>query len=284
MQLMAQNVGIGTDTPSKLLTVQGSVLLDAGNQNAGSPDSAALLLGTNTKVGLSSNRVGGTNVNGLDFWTNNVNRFSITNSGYIGINDPTPSYPLDVNGSIRTTGSIYSNAVLSVDGTIYGNSNVYFYDNLYTAHYVGIGYSPTSSYRLKVNGNGYFATTLNVGGKLTNEGKGIMLSNSTTTLRSGFTSGTFTLSLSAGASVDVTFYVTSFSGGNSNIRVMVGQLYPGSGASNYGGVLYTPHDVLAHDPNYGNQSTVKIRMQNVSSSTANLGTNAILYLYCVVTN
>jgi hypothetical protein len=287
---MAQQVGIGTSTPSKMLSVKGTILVDAGNQNAGSPDSAALLFGTATKVGISSNRAGALNANGLDFWTNNSKRLSISNTGLIGINTSTPGYSLDINGTLRVANTLYANSSLVVDGTTYGNGNAYFYQNLYASNYMGIGISPSSSYKLNVNGNGRFASSLEVGGtaaitgKLTNEGKAIMLSNSSTTLRSGFTSGSFNLSLNAGSSVDVTFIVIPFTGSNNNIRVMISQVAPGSGASNYGGVVYTAHDPLASDPAYSNQSTVKIRMQNVSSSTANLGTGAILYLYSVVTD
>ncbi len=290
--LQAQNVGIGTNSPTKLLTVNGSILIDPQNTNPGTVDSAALLFGTTSKVGISAAKMGGTasNQNGLTLWTNNLPRLSISSNGNIGINDQSPSYLLDVNGSMRATGTIYANSNLLVDGFFYANNNAYLYNNLYVADYVGIGVTPSSSYKMNVNGNLLVQTNLGVDGtaridgKITNEGKGIMLSNSSTTLRSGFTSCSFSLTLAAGSYADVTFYVTPFTGSNANIRVMVGQFAPGSGASNYGGVLFTAHDPLDTDPNYNNGSTIKIRMQNVSSSSANLGSNAVLYLYSVVTD
>lgn len=296
MRLQAQNVGIGTQSPQKLLTVRGSILIDAGNENAGSLDSAALRFGTNTGVGILSARSGVVNVNGLSFQTANTDRIVITSIGRVGINDATPSYMLDVNGSLRTVGAIYANSAVTIDGILYANTNAYVYNNLYVADYVGIGATPSSSYKMNVNGNLLVQTNIGVdgnarvdgnavvGGKITNDGKGIMLSNTSTTLRSGFTTGTFSLALGAGAVADVTFYITPFNGTNSNVRVMVAQFAPGSGASNWGGVVFTPHSVNDSDPNFGNNSTVKIRMQNASSGAANLGTDAVLYLYTVVTN
>lgn len=73
----AQNVGIGTVNPLKLFSVNGSILVDEGNLNTGFLDSAALRFGTNANVGISSNQAGaGTNLNGLDFWTNNTKRIT----------------------------------------------------------------------------------------------------------------------------------------------------------------------------------------------------------------
>ena len=52
--------------------------------------------------------------------------------------------------------------------------------------------------------------TARIDGKLTNYGKAIVFSNSIITLRTGFTTGTFTLVLLAGNSADATFCIISF--------------------------------------------------------------------------
>jgi len=290
----AQNIGVGTTDPTKTLSVRGTVLIDQANENHGTPDSAALLFGTQTKVGIFSNRMNGApNYNGLDFWTNNTRRLQISSGGYVGINlgsNDLPAYTLDVNGSIRSKFNVYVNNSLTSDWQ-YVNYNSYVYGSSYVADYMGIATSPTSSYRLKVNGNALIQTNLGVDGtarvdgKITNEGKAIMLSNNATTLRSGFNSGTFTYNnLAPGAYIDINFIVTPFTGSNSNIRVMVAQFQPGNGASNWGSVVMTPHATKDSDPQYNNQSTCTVRFTNTGSTAAALGTNAVLYLYSVVTN
>jgi len=258
--------------------VAGSVLVDAENSNAGSLDSAALRFGMASGVGILSNRNNSVLANGLEFWTNNTRRMAISSAGQVGINTAFPAYTLDVSGSIRGTGNIFAqgNAYISNDAIVYGS--------------LGIAMSPVSGYKMAVSGSARYYNNVGIDGtlrtdkKFTNQGKGNVISNSSTTLRSGFTSGTLSLSLSPGASTDVTFIVTSFAGNNSNIRVRVSQFAPGSGAANWGSLLMTPHSVLASDPNNGNASTVKIRFQNTSNSTADLGTNAVLYLYSIVTH
>ena len=290
--IQAQNVGIGTSSPAKLLSVKGTVLVDAGNQNAASPDSAALLFGTTTKVGILCNRTaGGTSQHGLSFFTGNTQRLLITSAGYVGIGQSNPSYTLDVNGSIRSSSTIFTQGSMSASFDLIAGDDLFVNDDATISGNVGIGTSPSGTYRMVVSGDTRYYDnvgmdgTLRVNERLTNQGKGIMLSNSATTLRSGFTSGTFSLTLGAGASSDVVFYVTPFSGNNSNIRVMVAQFTPGSGASsNWGSVIMTPTSPLASDPGYSNNSTVRIRMHNAGSSTVNLGSGAVLYLYSVVTH
>lgn len=305
-----QKVGIGTNSPLKLLSINGSLLIDQGNENSATLDSAALRFGTNTGVGIASNRTlaSSANINGIDFYTNNERRLSISNGGLVGINDISPSYQLDVNGTFRATGSIIGNSSLIVEGTLNAFSNVNAYENFYVADYAGIGVLPSSTYRLRVEGNLLVATnigingnmrldgtanidgavtmggTANISGKITNEGKGMVLSNSTTTLRMGFVSGTFSLALVAGGTSDITFVIPTFSGNNSNVRVSVAQFQPGVSASNWGSIVMTPHSVDAVDQNQGNASTAKIRFYNSGSSTASLGTNAVLYLQVTVTN
>jgi len=56
--------------------------------------------------GISSQRLGTTNLNGLDFYTNSTARISITNTGSVGIGTRTPAAGLDVaTGGIRVEGT-----------------------------------------------------------------------------------------------------------------------------------------------------------------------------------
>jgi hypothetical protein len=297
----AQNVGIGTNNPLKLLSVNGSILVDQGNMNTGLLDSAALRFGTAANVGISSNQSGaGTNVNGLDIYTNNLKRITITSSGRIGINNTAPDYTFDVNGTGRFgfvyTSGLYSYANVQTQFDLIAEDDLRVDDDATIYGNLGVGASYNPSYKLMVEGNGLFTTnvgidgtlrvdgTATIGGKITNEGKGLMLSNSGTTLRGGFSSGSFNLSLTAGQAIDIIFCIPNFTGGNGNVRPMISHFVPGTGATNYGGVNMILHTIDVSSPECGGGSSVKVHFQNTSNSTANLGTGAILHLFTMVTN
>lgn len=293
---LSQNVGIGTTVPQKLLSVSGSVLIDQGNANLGTLDSAGLRFGTTTGVGITSTRVGSVApLNGLDFWTQNIKRLTINSSGFVGINTTTPSYRLDVNGSVRGL-NIYS------EGDLSAGYNAYIFGSTTINEYLGVGGSYNSSYRLYINGNALINTnlgvngnarvdgsttlnsTLTVDGKITNGGKAIMLSNTGTTLRSGFTKGAFGVVLAAGASTNIEFCIPNFTGDNDNVRVMTAQFIPGSGNSNAGCFIFTPISTDPSSSACSGGSSAFVRVTNGCSSSANTGTNAVLHLFTVVTN
>jgi hypothetical protein len=297
----AQNVGIGTVNPQKLLSVNGSVLIDQENKNTGALDSASLRFGTTAMVGISSNQSGaGVNVNGLNFWTNNTNRLTISSSGLVGINNTAPAYPLDVAGTGKFnflyTSGLYSYSTIQSEFDLIANDDIYAGGDGTIMGKLGVGGSFNSNYALRVIGNGLFTTNLGIdgtlrvdgtatiGGKITNEGKGLVLSNSATTLRAGFTSGTFSLALNPGQVLDITFCIPTFIGGNANVRPVISQFVPGTGAINFGAVNMIIHSVSTTDVACGGGSSVKVRFQNTSGSTANLGTNAILHLLTLVTD
>jgi hypothetical protein len=299
--VIAQNVGIGTGNPQKLFSVNGSVLIDQENKNTGTLDSASLRFGTLAMVGISSNQSGaGVNMNGLNFWTNNINRLSITNAGMVGINNTAPAYSLDVSGTGRFnylyTSGLYSYSTIQTEFDLIANDDIYAGGDGTIMGKLGIGGSFNNSYSLRVIGNGLFTTNLGIdgtlrvdgtatiGGKITNEGKGLVLSNSATTLRAGFSSGTFSIALNPGQVIDITFCIPTFTGGNANVRPVISQLVPGTGAINFGAVNMIVHSVSSTDAACGGGSSVKVRFQNNSGSVANLGTNAILHLLTVVTD
>ncbi|HMO62197.1 MAG TPA: hypothetical protein PKC39_08110 [Ferruginibacter sp.] len=291
----SQAVGVGTLNPQKTLSVNGSLLIDQDNKNFGTLDSAGLSFGTIGRVGISSNKaVTGNNLYGLDFWVGGTKRMVITSGGNVGINTSNPQFGLDVN----TPTYLYSLSTIGVDASgsvaagydLRASRDLVIGRNASITGNTTLGGTPDASYKLKVIGNGLFTTnigvdgTLRVNGKITNEGKAIMLSNSSTTLRSGFSLGTFTLTINPGQFYDITFPVTPFVGTNSNVRVMIAQFAPGTGATNWGSVTMVAHSPLASDPTGSNGSTVKVRFTNTSASVANLGSNATLYLFSVVTH
>ena len=97
-----ERVGIGTASPSAELDVQGNISQGATGSNAG-----RLLIDNTTdtvqRVKISRGGASGQ----LAFHTgSDTEHVRITNTGNVGINDTTPSYTLDVNGDINTTGAL----------------------------------------------------------------------------------------------------------------------------------------------------------------------------------
>lgn len=242
-------------------------------------------------VGIGSSRLPtATNLDGLDFYTNGSRRVSISAIGRVGINNVNPQYLLDVNGTINanylyvngisSAGSIFTDYDLNADDDLSVGGDATIIGN------VGIGTSYSTSYKLRVVGNAIITTTLEVGGKITNAGKGIVKSNSGTTLRQGFSSGAFALSLNAGQHANVNFCITKFEGDNDNVRVMVAQFIAGSGASSTAGnINFQVIGTVANGGSVcGGGSYATVRISNPTSASINLGSTAILYLFTVVTD
>ncbi|RXM42875.1 tail fiber domain-containing protein, partial [Flavobacterium sp. YO12] len=117
-------IGIGTNNPSKELSVVGNAVisksLQIDSEEAGNGTTrTGLYFGTTTSgEGITSNRTT-TNGNqwGLDFWTNNAKRMSIASNGNVGIGKLDPGQKLDVVGTIR------SNVMHINNGLSTGNYN-----------------------------------------------------------------------------------------------------------------------------------------------------------------
>jgi len=56
------------------------------------------------REGIASKRTSGGNQNGLDLYTNNTPRLSITNAGFVGIGTQSPGSSLQVEGDVRVNG------------------------------------------------------------------------------------------------------------------------------------------------------------------------------------
>ncbi|HOZ77241.1 MAG TPA: hypothetical protein PLY34_04555 [Ferruginibacter sp.] len=164
IQMQAQNVGIGTNTPAKKLSVRGTIVVDHDEENNGSMDSASLLFGKNGLVGITSNKLFGLNSGGIDLWTAGFRRFSINNNGNTGIGIlPNNNFRLQVNGKLNATGNI------STDDSLYVNGGM------------AVGTNSTNGYRLRVDGtsrfsaNAYMDGSLMVSGLLEADGGAIVL-------------------------------------------------------------------------------------------------------------
>lgn len=127
----AQNVGIGTNNPQRKLTVNGSVMVDQGNQNDGTLDTSALVFGTFGGTGINSRKIG-SGSHGLSFWTNGVANMNLSAGGNLGIGGSSAAQRL------RVYGQGYFEGNLSTEGTFQA------------LNYAAIGGNPDPAFRLRV--------------------------------------------------------------------------------------------------------------------------------------
>ncbi len=90
------NVGIGTDSPTAKLDVNGATYIRTGGLRVSGGFSQYT-----TENTIIANDAGASY--GIDFLTNSSQRMRITSDGNVGIGTTTPSAKLDVNGNISTT-------------------------------------------------------------------------------------------------------------------------------------------------------------------------------------
>ena len=131
-------VGIGNTAPGHLLEVTG----DGANGEivVNRASGAEIILQTQTSLGKL-----GTNTNhDLALMTNGSTRMHIENGGNVGINDTTPSYKLDVNGTGRFTNDLLGNSRIRCDkatGEVEFNST----DGVFLlTEFVAVGGTPTT--------------------------------------------------------------------------------------------------------------------------------------------
>ncbi len=104
VEYYAPGVGLSNMVPQLRLSERKGVIVDPTATNDGNlgADTLGLRFGTGgSGEGIASKRTATGNLNGLDFYTNFVNRLAITNGGNVGINTTTPGSRLEV----RATGA-----------------------------------------------------------------------------------------------------------------------------------------------------------------------------------
>ena len=94
----ASNVGIGTTSPSQKLEVAGNIFANAGNGEG-------FLLNGSSIVRQNGSE--------LAFNVNSAERMRITSTGNMGIGTTSPSYALDVSGSIRSNQQILAGSAIT---------------------------------------------------------------------------------------------------------------------------------------------------------------------------
>jgi hypothetical protein len=141
LQPYGDNVGIGTISPSAKLDVVGASELngivyitdsnDVPLRVRSSDGSSMIGISDSNSTNDYSNGIG-VYGNALHLTTNGNERIRIDASGNVGIGDTTPSYKLDVNGTLRSTGAAYFNSTVEIgsslnmtDGDITNGYNIY---------------------------------------------------------------------------------------------------------------------------------------------------------------
>lgn len=102
----------GTGEMDGGLTVGAGITVDDNNINTGSIANGAIAFGNASGEGIGSKRNAGGNQNGLDFYTNSINRLAISNAGNVGVGTTTPVAKLDIAGNA----ALNSNQLLLRDG------------------------------------------------------------------------------------------------------------------------------------------------------------------------
>lgn len=102
------SVGIGVTNPGYMLSVEdsNSPSIQVADTTNGSGANNGLVMQMVDDKGYLKNYENDT----LELGTNNQTKITIEPSGDVGIGNPSPSYPLDVSGTARTTGVMYLNS------------------------------------------------------------------------------------------------------------------------------------------------------------------------------
>lgn len=222
IQSQAQNVGIGISNPPELLSVNGTTLIDAGNENNGSFLSGKILkFGTLGNSGIGSNKQSTPSRYGLDFFTKGVPRLSIDTNGNVGINsDPLLAFKLTLNGNgyagalaIGTTTPDFINYKLDINGDArtradqYVNQDMWIDRNLDVDGISNFGGDLTLTANFFSNSNATINGNVTVGGDITtNSGNGLVRSASSTQQVISYPIGSVSFgNAGAGYTTDVTF-------------------------------------------------------------------------------
>jgi len=124
--LIAQNVGIGTTTPTSRLEVKNPIKSTVKISSNNFVDTSQLIFSNRnsfnqgTDMQISNNRESGLRVSSSsDLTANNRDTImQITPTGFVGIRTATPQYPLDVSGDMNVTGEIKANGSNGIAGDV----------------------------------------------------------------------------------------------------------------------------------------------------------------------
>lgn len=252
----AQNVGIGLSNPPELLSVNGTTLIDAGNEHNGSFLSGKVLkFGTLGNTGIGSNKLSTPSKYGLDFFTKGLPRLSIDTNGNVGISsDPLAAFKLTVNGNgyagglaIGTTTPDLLSYKLDVNGNSRVRADQYINRDLWVDRNLDVDGTSNLFGDVTLSGvfnclsNAVISGNVSVAGNITTDnGKGLVRSATATQQVISYPVGSVSFgSAPAGYTTDVTF---AFSNVFSAVpRISIAQLTAATG--NFERWTYTIHSV-----------------------------------------
>ena len=146
----------GDNQPFFRIDTSGNILLNSDTSIFGNLNVQGSILENGAPISCSISRW---NLNGIDIYNNNT--------GFVGINQTSPAYQLDVSGNLNIDGSIYQNGVLFVGG---GGPKTSFWDSsgddIYNNNTGLVGINKSNpSYQLDIDGS------LNVDGSIFQNGQ-----------------------------------------------------------------------------------------------------------------
>jgi len=227
------NVGIGTSSPSSLLTIGGSSTRGV-ERIIGTPSNAPVLVldNTNASGGTAWYVYAGNNVASAFSIENTVgNNFVLASNGYVGIGTASPAFKLDVSNTINVTASSSTGIAYQFDGTAYGGKKWAMGDgttvngtfairdvtagvdrfSINTSGYVGIG-TTAPTYQLEVKAP-YTGAALGIIGRTSDDASLITFYNSAkTTQMAKFTANTIGFNLDVNQSTALTVLNSGYVG------------------------------------------------------------------------
>lgn len=148
-----------------VISKNGNIYIDASNKNDGTVTGNTLLFGTSnaTGEGIGSKRTATGNQYGLDFYTSNINRMSISNGGNVGIGNSIPGFPLSFAPVGGDKISLWSNSTNSYGFGIQ-SSLLQIHTDIAAAD-IAFGYGSSTAFTetMRIKGNGALTFAGNAG-------------------------------------------------------------------------------------------------------------------------
>ncbi|MGA7078614.1 MAG: DNRLRE domain-containing protein [Terriglobales bacterium] len=148
---LATNTFTGNQTVDGNTYMIGDTRVDYSGINTGGVSPAVRFGSGPTGEAISSDRAGTVNVKGIDLYTDNAARLSVTNGGSVGIGTQAPAYMLDVHGTGNFTGAVTFAAGQAFPGTATLGANTFTGNQIVNANLSATGVVTGSSFQIGSN-------------------------------------------------------------------------------------------------------------------------------------
>ena len=157
-------VGLGTDTPSEQMNLVGSsgtskIRFDGDSSNL--QNNFIGITGYDDLI-IASDEANSGSASTIQFKVDGSPRMTINHNGYIGINDTTPSYPLEVNGTVRAVGTNNLPAIV-VDGNSSHEGDICAFTGQHISfgHHTLVAAQNNFTERWRITSSGHFKAATN---------------------------------------------------------------------------------------------------------------------------